>query len=1028
MVALGVWRAQDMQQRHRSLEHASVAAASLEHAHVRFLEAMAVHAALVWAQDPTLGNLYSEAMAEAEEGLSQARDEALSSGREDQAAALDALIERLDGFTKEMEPFVAALLDSDPEVAAEMAAARLPEEMPATLAIRAELDRLVHAEQSDFTAERVAADRASDVTLALLVGIGGAALLGGSALVVILILSVVRPLTLLRASVKSIASGDLRARAAVTGPEEVASLAREFNEMVGQRRQAEEALRDSEERLRTVVANVPVFLFAVDRDGVVTFADGKGIEGFWWRPDQVLGRSMLDEFREVPQVADNIRRALAGETFVGSAEVDGLVLEVYHAPLLDEDGQVSGMIGVATDITERKRAEEMFETLARSSPIGMYIVQDGRFRFLNAEFQEHTGYRAEELLGADSLSLVLPEDRGAVREKAIEMLKGLRSSPYEYRVVNKAGEVRWSIGTVASIHYGGRRAVAGTYMDITERKRAEEALHEQARRDQLTGLLNHGAIVEELRRLVSDGIESPPCTVAVIDVDGMKAVNDTYGHQMGDAVLVAVARALSRQGATVGRYGGDEFVAILPGGDREDAKRYREEVLDALAGTSLRDPESGSSVPVAVSVGTAVYPHQADRVEDLLRLADSAMYASRRQRPVASTGRILQGGQGGAHAAQIVGEMVPLLTSPGELSEKLRLVAHRLSVGVGYDGVDFVLMGSGTEAPPTRSALAHAPDDIVESWNREHPDLREHPLVATLEQARRPVILDSVENEERLTLAERSLLQAAGLKSALIAPMLWRDELVGTLSVASKRPAAFGPADAQFVMAVATQVTAIVRMATLVDRLQSASRSLEDARSETVMMLAAAAEAHDHTTGIHLRNVRAIAQALARELGYSEKDSGELGLAATLHDIGKVRVPDSVLASTGRLASEEWDLMKHHTTWGAEFLAGRPGFELAATIARSHHEHWDGSGYPDGLSGEDIPEAAAIVAVADAFDAMTSQRPYRAARSIAAATRETMACSGTQFSPRVAEALLRLHKRRKLPRPVLQPTEDRAAA
>jgi putative two-component system response regulator len=194
------------------------------------------------------------------------------------------------------------------------------------------------------------------------------------------------------------------------------------------------------------------------------------------------------------------------------------------------------------------------------------------------------------------------------------------------------------------------------------------------------------------------------------------------------------------------------------------------------------------------------------------------------------------------------------------------------------------------------------------------------------------------------------------------------------------------------------------------------------------MLLAAAAEAHDHTTGLHLQNVHAITEALARELGYSDEKATELGLAAVLHDIGKVRVPDSLLASTGTLPSEEWELMKHHTPWGAEFLAGRPGFGLAATIARSHHEHWDGGGYPDGLAGEAIPEAAAIVAVADAFDAITSDRPYRPRRSVTAAMQEIMTCSGKQFSPRVVRALVRLHKGKMLPRLHRHAPEEKAAA
>jgi putative two-component system response regulator len=216
-------------------------------------------------------------------------------------------------------------------------------------------------------------------------------------------------------------------------------------------------------------------------------------------------------------------------------------------------------------------------------------------------------------------------------------------------------------------------------------------------------------------------------------------------------------------------------------------------------------------------------------------------------------------------------------------------------------------------------------------------------------------------------------------------------------------------------------------MATLVDQLQSTSTRLAQAQGDTVLLLAAAAEAHDLATGLHLQGVRALTQALARELGYSDDDASALGLAAVLHDIGKIRVPDSVLASPGPLPDDDWELMKQHTVWGAEFLADRPGFELASEIALCHHERWDGSGYPQGLSDKAIPEAATIVTVADSFDAMTHDRPYRARRSTDEAVQEILAHSGRQFSPKVVAALKRLYQRGALV-PTLKPAPDKEAA
>ena len=191
--------------------------------------------------------------------------------------------------------------------------------------------------------------------------------------------------------------------------------------------------------------------------------------------------------------------------------------------------------------------------------------------------------------------------------------------------------------------------------------------------------------------------------------------------------------------------------------------------------------------------------------------------------------------------------------------------------------------------------------------------------------------------------------------------------------------------------------------------LQAAAEQARLAHADTVMMLAASAEAHDHSTGLHLRNVQALTEALARELGHSEESAGEIGLAAVLHDIGKIRVPKAILLSPDQLSPTEWAVVKQHTIWGAEFLSGRPAFELAATVARHHHERWDGQGYPEALTGDDIPEEAAIVAVADAFDAMTHDRPYRPALAIEEAVRRIVAGSGKQFSPKVVRALQRLH-------------------
>ena len=235
-----------------------------------------------------------------------------------------------------------------------------------------------------------------------------------------------------------------------------------------------------------------------------------------------------------------------------------------------------------------------------------------------------------------------PEERSGLLKALLE-----RGGVTDHEIRLKTGDGRLlDISVSAQVLRGPDgtlSGVAGTLRNITRRKEAEqalreseEALHEQARRDPLTGVLNHGAIVGEISNLVSDTEHAGPWAVAMIDVNRMKVVNDTYGHQVGDAVLVAVATALSRGDALVGRYGGDEFVAILPGADKNAAERYRKDATDALAHATIIDPQTGASVAAEASIGLAIYPEDGATVIDLIKVSDAAMYAAKRQRPVSA--------------------------------------------------------------------------------------------------------------------------------------------------------------------------------------------------------------------------------------------------------------------------------------------------------------------------------------------------------------------------------------------------------
>lgn len=185
----------------------------------------------------------------------------------------------------------------------------------------------------------------------------------------------------------------------------------------------------------------------------------------------------------------------------------------------------------------------------------------------------------------------------------------------------------------------------------------------------------------------------------------------------------------------------------------------------------------------------------------------------------------------------------------------------------------------------------------------------------------------------------------------------------------------------------------------------------QDERQSAVAALLAALAAKDRDTSAHAERCSWYATRLAAEIGLSEEDTSIVRTAALLHDIGKLAVPDGVLFKPGPLNEDEWAQMREHPTAALVILRHVPAVAKAAPAILHHHELFDGSGYPDGLAGNDIPVASRMLLVTDAFDAMTNDRPYRKALPVAAAIEELKCNSGTQFDPAVVAAFLGLLER-----------------
>lgn len=270
------------------------------------------------------------------------------------------------------------------------------------------------------------------------------------------------------------------------------------------------------------------------------------------------------------------------------------------------------------------------------------------------------------------------------------------------------------------------------------------------------------------------------------------------------------------------------------------------------------------------------------------------------------------------------------------------------------------------------------------------------------------VLSRNVPKDERYSAGQSLIMQC--VQSMMCVPLLAQGEIVGAIYVDSRGNInAFDEQDLELLAAIGNQAGVALKRAQLV-------RDLEDLFFSSIRSLVAAIDAKDRYTHGHSERVTTFALKLAKELGLPEHEYEVLRLAGLLHDVGKIGVPEWVLNKPGELTDEEFALIMRHPVHGAEIISNIKSPyvpEIAASVLH-HHERWDGSGYPDGLKGEESPIVARVLSLADAFDAMTSDRPYRKGYRMEQAAEVVRECSGSQFDPGLVEVFQKLYKRGEL--------------
>ena len=341
-----------------------------------------------------------------------------------------------------------------------------------------------------------------------------------------------------------------------------------------------------------------------------------------------------------------------------------------------------------------------------------------------------------------------------------------------------------------------------------------------------------------------------------------------------------------------------------------------------------------------------------------------------------------------------------VITASLDLRLTLQFILEQVSHLLNVDAVDILLLNEKTlmlECASSRGfrhfSLQHSTQRLVDGQAG----------LAAL--ARRLVQVHDVPRTIR-DFAHAELLVQEGIVSYLGVPLLSKGHILGVLEVFHRGPLNPTPDWLEFLQTLAGQGAIAIQNAVLFENLQRSNLELSMAYDATIEGWSRAMDLRDHETEGHCQRVTAITLELARAIGVCEEEQVYLRHGSLLHDIGKMGIPDSILLKPGPLTEEEWEIMRRHPQFAYEMLSPIAFLQDALDIPHYHHEKWDGSGYPQGLEGEQIPLAARIFAVADVWDALRSDRPYRSAWSVERTREHLHRSAGSHFDPAIVEVFL----------------------
>jgi len=637
-------------------------------------------------------------------------------------------------------------------------------------------------------------------------------------------------------------------------------------------------------------------------------------------------------------------------------------LDIFHLLSYRQKFEIVHQRGQQTEALLRE-SEGKYQTLARVSPVGIFRTDiNGITTYVNPKWCEISGISCDQALGDGWLDAVHPNDRERIRTGWQEATQRKKESSADYRFMRPDGSIAWVMGRAVPELDSGNQVIGyvGTITDITKRKQAEDEMR-----------------ISELK--FSKAFRSSPDSITLSEmVTGrLVEVNDGFQRVFGYSREEAVGRTTVELGLYKNLADREKMIQTL---DEEGSVQNLELTGCHKSGSELIAQLSMEKIEIGGVL------HLVTVTRDITERIQMEERMQKQLQRLEALHRIDDAITAGLDMNVSLGLLLEQILSILEVDAATILLfepdTHFLVYATGRGFHSDAIQGTKLHL-----GEGHAGRAALEKRNIHIPDL-------------------TLETDE---LARTLSIAGERFKSYFAVPLIVKGQVKGILEIFHRSSLNLDSEWANFAETMANQAAITIEDAQLVNELRRSNKELAVAYDATIEGWSRALDLRDRETEGHTRRVAEKALALARQMGLPDSELVHIRRGALLHDIGKLGVPDKILLKDGSLTDAEWEIMRKHPTFAYDMLSPIQYLKSAGIdIPYSHHEKWDGSGYPRGLKGEDIPLAARIFSVVDVWDALSSDRPYRDAWPPEKVFEHIRKSAGSHFDPDVVEIFLKM--------------------